>query len=127
MKKALIWSAVLLGALSSGCDGGGGSAKHSTSGPPFEKSVVLKCDGPNKDIHLDQKPETFVFTLESGCTTMQPLVFAQATPGFTYIGMIPDGSTLYYYYDGKTTIPAGGYSFSYQTDLKGGNGTGVIK
>jgi hypothetical protein len=127
MKKALSCSAVLLGALSSGCGGGGGSAMHSTSGPPPEKKVVVKCDGPNGDIHLGKNRETVIFSLQSGCTKLQPLLFAQPTPGFTFIGTIPDGSTLYYYYDGTTAIPAAGYPFSYPTDLKSGNGTGVIK
>jgi hypothetical protein len=93
----------------------------------MEKNVVLKCIDDSGDIPLDKNPETVVFTTPSDCKLQGTLVFAQPTPGFTLIGAIPGYSVLYYYYDGTTTIPAAGYPFSYTTDQKGNNGTGVIK
>lgn len=97
----------------------------------MERKVVLDCTEPNNvDLTLDKKAETVIFTTATDCklpNPAQPLMFGgQTTSHFTYIGGIPDGSILYYYYDGMP-IPAPGYSFSFMTDLKSGNGTGVIK
>lgn len=128
MKKALIWSAVLLGALSSGC---GGSAMQSTAPPPKERNVALQCNVPNGDLPpLDKNAQIVVF-YPTGCDALYSITFDQLTPpatlppGFTLIGST-HGSILYYYDYTKPIDPAG-YHFKFADSLKGNNGSGVIK